>query len=162
MTTSTFKETQRFDQWWLRILLFAALLIPLVPITQDWTENGISNDYFWMQFGILATTFLVVFLLFALKLETSIDRQGIHYRFFPLINTRKTIPWKDISKCYVTTYNPIKDFGGWGFRISHKGKAYNVKGKKGIQLELKSGKNILFGTQKENEAKTVINHYFEN
>tara|TARA_R110000850_G_scaffold16697_1_gene51700 strand:+ start:38460 stop:38948 length:489 start_codon:yes stop_codon:yes gene_type:complete len=162
MTKTTFKETQRFDQWWLRLLLLAVLLIPLVPFAIDWTENGISNDYFWTQFAILATTFLVVFLLFALKLETTIDRQGIHYRFFPLINKQKNILWSEISKCYVTTYNPITDFGGWGFRISHKGKAYNVKGNKGIQLELKSGKNILFGTQKENEAKNVINHYFEN
>lgn len=157
-----FHETQRFDQWWLRLLLLAVLLILLVPFAMDWTENGISDDHVWMQFGTLFITFLVVWLLFSLKLETTIDRQGIHYRFFPLINKRKTIVWKDISKCYVTTYSPIKDFGGWGYRISHKGKAYNVKGNTGIQLELKSGKNILFGTQKENEAKNVIKYYFEN
>lgn len=158
----TFHETQRFDQLWLRILLLAVLLIPLVPFAIDWTENGISNDHVWIQFGVLFITFLVVWVLFSLKLETTIDSKGVHYRFFPLIYKWKTIPWKDISKCYVTTYSPIKDYGGWGFRISHKGKAYNIKGDKGIQLEMKSGKNILFGTQKENEAKNVIATYFKN
>ncbi len=159
MTKTTFKETQRFDQWWLRILLIAVLLIPLVPFGIDWTENSVMNDHLWVEISVLIVTLLVVFILFSLKLETSIDRQGVHYRFFPLIFKWKTIPWNHIAKCYVTTYSPIKDFGGWGFRISHKGKAYNVKGDKGIQLELKSGKKILFGTQKENEAKTVINYY---
>lgn len=68
-----------------------------------------------------------------------------------------------MEKCYVRTYSPIREYGGWGFRqaLGEKGKAYNVKGNKGIQIQLKTGKNILIGTQKEKDAQQVINRNFK-
>lgn len=60
------------------------------------------------------------------------------------------------------TYSPIKEYGGWGYRITLKnGKAFNVTGNKGIQLVLKSGKKLLIGTQQESEASLVINRYLK-
>ena len=65
--------------------------------------------------------------------------------------------------CHAITYNPIMDFGGWGYRVSWKGKgtALNVKGNKGIELILKNGKKITIGTQKPEEAMHAINSYFQ-
>lgn len=55
-------------------------------------------------------------------------------------------------------YRPIKEFGGWGMRTAFNGKngkAYNVSGNVGIQLELKNGSKTLLGTQKGKEAKSA-------
>ena len=71
------------------------------------------------------------------------------------------IPWKDIEECYVRQYSPLREYGCWGIRFGLNGKAYNVKGNKGIQVKLKSGKKILFGTQNEIEVKDVIQLYFK-
>ena len=44
-------------------------------------------------------------------------------------------------------------------RIGEKGKAYNVRGRYGIQLELINGSKILIGTQKTEQAKEVVRNY---
>lgn len=67
-------------------------------------------------------------------------------------------------KAYVRKYDPIGDYGGWGLKggalwNSKKGKAINVSGDIGIQLELKNSKKLLIGTQKEAEARRVLETY---
>lgn len=113
---------------------------------------------------IVIASILPVFLLFYfLRLKTEIDERGIHFQFLPFQFSKKTILWNDMENCHVRTYNAIKEFGGWGYRTSfgRGGKAYNVKGDKGIQIVLKTGKKILIGTQKEADAKEVINRYLK-
>ena len=103
----------------------------------------------------------VLILVYRITLSTQIDEKGIHYRFFPFQRNNRVILWADMDKCYTRTYNPIQEFGGWGYRgIGRKKKAYNVHGNKGIQIVLKTGKMLLIGTQKPNEAQQTINRYF--
>jgi hypothetical protein len=154
-----FKETQRFDQWWLRIVLLIVFLVTIIPIITLTSENGFDTSFSWAIIFPTLITLLVLLLFFYLKLDTTIDSKGIHYKFFPF--STKTILWHDISECYVRTYSPLREYGGWGIRYGLNGKAYNVKGNKGIQVVLKSGKKILFGTQNETEAESVILTYFK-
>ena len=50
----------------------------------------------------------------------------------------------------IRQYKPLKEYGGWGIKygMGRVGKAYNVKGNIGMQLELKNGQKVLFGTQR--------------
>ncbi len=160
-----FTEEQKFDQTWLKILLVVILIITLLPlifyINVEDTET--NTEVFWILV-ITNVVFLCLFIFLAgiLKLKTRIDNFGIHYAFYPIRKTLKTIPWREIKSCEVVTYSPIGDYGGWGYRISlRKGRALNVKGNKGIKIELKSGKKILLGTQKMEEATHAIKQYFE-
>lgn len=156
----TYKEVQRFTQWWVWALLLVVFFATIIPIITLITENGFDTSYSWAIIFPAATTGLVVLLFYFLKLETTIDAKGIHYRFFPF--KKNTIPWQEIESVYVREYSPIKEYGGWGIRFGLSGKAYNVKGNKGIQVKLKSGKKILFGTQNESEVQNVINLYRQN
>lgn len=56
---------------------------------------------------------------------------------------------------------PIKEYGGWGIKGKFKSKAYNVSGNIGLQLYLKNGRKVLFGTQRqeaiENAMKKLMN-----
>lgn len=68
------------------------------------------------------------------------------------------------SKAYVRTYDALSEYGGWGLKggalwNNSKGKAINVSGNIGIQLELKNGKKLLIGTQKKKEAENVLLNY---
>jgi hypothetical protein len=49
----------------------------------------------------------------------------------------------------VRSYNPLREFGGWGYRSwgGKKGNAWNISGNQGLQLQFKSGKELLIGTQ---------------
>ena len=64
-----------------------------------------------------------------------------------------------ISKVYVRKYSPLADYGGWGLRfsMSGQGKAYNVSGNVGLQLEFSNGKKLLIGTRKPDELSSVLN-----
>ncbi len=162
-----FNETQRFDQWWLKLIFLALILFVGYSIYQWFFSNEAvgnvgPNDSFG-QFIVIVSIFPILILFSFLKLRTEIDERGIQYQFLPFHFSTKKIAWTAIQNCYVRTYNPIMDYGGWGYRTSlGKGSAFNVKGNKGIQVELKSGKKILFGTQKEDEAKQIIQRYFKS
>ena len=158
-----FKEEQRFTQTWLIVLMGFSLIVPLVLTTREFlNENsGFSVGGYLSVIGILLVSIVPIFFF---KLTTRIDEVGIHYQFFPFHFNRKKITWQEIEKAYVKTYDPIGDYGGWGLKggflwNKSKGTAINVSGDIGIQLELKKGKKILIGTQKEQEAKNVLQTY---
>lgn len=109
--------------------------------------------HFLLLFSALCSA--IVFLL--LKLETKIDSTGIFIRFSFIPGSRKQWNWGDIQRAYIRTYKPVTEYGGWGIRYTFRnGRAFNVSGKTGLQLELKNGKKVLIGTQQEAELNKVL------
>ncbi len=161
-----FSEIQRFDQWWVQLInigLLGFLLYCLYMwfIAKQPTGNVATNDTSG-QLIVIFSTIPVLLLFYFMRLKTTIDEIGIHYRFLPFHFSKKSIRWGDMEECYVRVYSPIKEYGGWGLRGSFgKNKAYNVKGNKGIQTVLKTKGKILIGTQKESEASKIIERHFK-
>ena len=139
-----------------------ALVVGIVVVVSP--DLDVNSSEFWALIGCLMLTLvLFIFIMFFLKLETKIDEQGIHYGFWPFQLNLKLISWLDINECYVRSYSPIAEYGGWGYRsigFGKNGTAYNVKGSKGIQIVMKNDKRILIGTQKDTEAERIINSFF--
>lgn len=161
-----FQETQKFNQWPMRVISLGLTAFLLFSLYQWFVANdavgNVPPDDSIGQLVVVLVLALTLLLFFLLQLKTEIDERGIHYKFLPFHFNNKTVPWGDIKECYVRTYSPIMEYGGWGYRITIKnGKAFNVSGNKGIQLVLKSGKKILIGTQKESEATVVIDRYLK-
>jgi hypothetical protein len=166
-----FKEEQRFTQTWLIIILIIAIGVPFLfgvyGIIQQVIYKNPMGDKPMSDAGLIIFTismFLLTVLIFLIKLTTKIDEKGIQYQFYPFHLSMKEISWSEISKVGVRTYLPISEFGGWGLRggfFFNKGKekAINISGDIGIQLILKNGKKLLIGTQKENDAKSVLETY---
>ncbi len=158
-----FLEEQRFNQWWFRLLLVIIAIITILVVAKSYSELENDATAFWISIFTGGFTILLLFLIaFSFKLKTRIDEQGIHYGFWPFHLKLKTTRWSEIEKCYVTEYNPIADYGGWGYKVvsfRKKGAALNVKGNIGIQIVFKDGKKLLIGTQKEEEAKKVLETY---
>ena len=69
------------------------------------------------------------------------------------------IEWKDVDSAYVRIYSPLSEYGGWGIRNGHNGKAYNTSGDWGLQLVFKNGARILLGTQEPDKVKIAINEF---
>jgi hypothetical protein len=156
-----FKEEQRFTQLWLIVLMVISVLVPVGLVLKEYlTENSTLRTV--EMITILGSIFAFSLPIFFFKLKTRIDEKGIHYQFFPLNRKFKSILWNEIETAYVRKYDPISEYGGWGLKggfFRKKGRAINVKGDIGIQLELKNSKKILIGTQKETEAKQVLTTY---
>ena len=68
----------------------------------------------------------------------------------------------EIESIESVIYRPIGDFGGWGIRFGFKAKAYTTKGNKGVMINLKTGRKVLFGSQKSKELEKAFNYYLKN
>jgi hypothetical protein len=158
-----FKEEQRFNQLWLIILMIISVLVPIAIIIGTYLKdpNSFSSSELIVLLSVIILASGIIFLF---KLSSRIDEKGIHYKFFPFHWSYKIITWNEIDKAYIRTYDALSEYGGWGLKGGSlwnkaKGKAINVSGDIGIQLELKNGKKLLIGTQKLEEAKNVLATY---
>jgi hypothetical protein len=151
----TFKESQRFNQWWLWLILFIASGTPMYTSMCYNGKNGLPVSH-----GLMFSAGLFVFstlLLRMFHLSTTIDEQGISYRMFPANLKPIVRKWEDIELAYVRRYSPIGEFGGWGIRYSLRGgRAYNISGDMGLQIVLKNGKKLLLGTRRPDEMSAAL------
>jgi len=142
-----------------------SFIVPIGLVVKEFIESTNENDDALMTLVVVTGSMLLVYgLIFSLKLKTRIDETGVHFKFVPFHFKSRVIHWSDIEKGYVRNYDAISEFGGWGMKGGQlwrksNGVAYNVKGDIGLQLELKNGKKILIGTQKQDEMKRVLQTY---
>ena len=157
----TFKEIQRFDQWWLRLLLVVILAIAVSPIVLEWDTLDLSRyELASVILSILVVLGLFLGFWYIFKLETTIDEKGITYRFVPFHIKSRFKSWQEIKSASIRKYNPIREYGGWGYRISFtKRKALTTKGKKGLQLVFQDGNELLLGTQHPEKIAQLLKHY---
>jgi len=155
-----FEETQRFRQWWLwAIFSFVTGMTVyqfygLMDMDVSFADNITAHPE--MFFGVILNVLLLVLFYFA-RLETKINNEGIHFRFFPFHLKFQLYPWENVVAKSVITYSPLMDYGGWGIRGIGRNKAFNVSGNKGLQLVLDNGDQRLIGTQKPEELQNLLN-----
>ena len=152
-----FKESQRFKQWWLWLILlsFNGLFLFGVFKKQQFGDNPMSNE------GLLTATVLtiIITILFVnYRLDTKIKTDGIYVRFFPFHIKFKHYTWDKLTKSFVRQYSPLMEYGGWGLRLGlfGNGKAFNVSGDKGLQLEFTDNKKLLIGTNRPEELTETL------
>jgi hypothetical protein len=152
-----FTERQKFNQWWIWLILLAINgffilgVFKQLVIGQQFGDKPMNNTELLIIAGL---TFMLSILFLNFRLETQIKKDGIYVRFFPFHIAFKHYTWDIIAKSYVRQYSAITEYGGWGLRLGlfGKGKAYNVSGDKGLQLEFTNNKKLLIGT---NMAETL-------
>lgn len=161
-----FEETQRFRQPWLWILMAFVAAVSIGPmgagvyhqlvLHRTFGDHPLSDPALLIS---TVATFLVVgsivWLLLAAYLRVEVRTEGLVIRFFPFIAGRM-IAYSEICNCASRTYNPILEYGGWGIRFGRNGKALNVSGNRGVQLELRSGEKLLLGSQRADELAAAI------
>ncbi|WP_053975526.1 hypothetical protein [Mangrovimonas xylaniphaga] len=150
-----FTEQQKFTQWWLWLILIPIGIMPLVGIYKQFILKEPFGDKPISDLGLMGFAcfiFALVALFFVMKLTTRINKSCIEMSFFPFV--KKTTKWSDIKTAQVINYGFV---GGWGIRLWTKyGTVYNMKGNKGLAIELLNGKKFLIGTQKEAELTSIL------
>jgi hypothetical protein len=171
MNKVLFKETQQFRQWWWIVLILGStvpMMVFSIYTLYQQTVRGIQVGNSPAPNGILVVVFfamiIAIWVFFSMKLEVWVEQDGIHYRFFPLIFKNQFISKEEILRFEIRKYRALMDYGGWVIRrgFARKwGRAYNVSGNTGLQLYLKNGKKVLFGTQRSQAIMYAMNEMME-
>lgn len=158
-----FTEVQRFKQWWIWLLIGGLNCFFIFMAYQQVVMKVVMGDRPMSNIGLLcAVAVLLIFTVFffRLKLTTHIDPVGVYVKFSLFQRRFHRYCWEEIERPYVRAYKPLAEYGGWGIRYGFNGKAYNVSGNQGLQLELKDGKKVLIGTSKPAEVEKALRRYF--
>ena len=134
-----FTEEQKFTQWWLWLILIGVSILPVIGIFEQLIFGHTFGDKPMSNIELLifsSFVFCLVALFGFMKLKTEIDEQEIRMNFFPFIKKRTN--WNEIKSAEIINYGFV---GGWGIRLwTQYGTVYNVKGNKGLAIELKIAK----------------------
>jgi len=161
----SFYEVQLFRKTWVLalvlpislflVILFGYGMIKQLVLGQPWGNRPLPDVALAIigPLGILFGLGLAL-LFYSAKLITEVRNDGVYVRFFPLSYYK--IALENIMHVEARTYSPIREFGGWGIRYGKGGKAYNVSGNRGVQLELFDGKRFLIGSGRAEELARAI------
>lgn len=160
-----FREEQSFRQTWIWVAtglsvavvwgLFAFIIYKQLVQGEPVGDNPMPNSTLaWFGPLMMLAMAGLILLLQKSKLRVQVHPDHLHIRFFPFLT--RNIPLSEIVRWEARTYRPIREYGGWGIRYGFKGRAYNVSGNRGVQLELSGGKRLLIGSQRAEEFALAI------
>ncbi len=164
--TVHFKEMQRFTQPWLWGFLLATFLFVAVTFgwalyqqlvqERPWGNRPLSDTGLILSScGAIGLALAVVLLFVVLRLEVEVRDDGVLVAFRPF--SRRVFSYADIRQCTARTYQPIRNYGGWGLRTNFRSNAYTVRGNEGVLLEFVNQKPVLIGSQRARELADIIN-----
>lgn len=150
-----FVERQCFiKRWW--FILMPVLFFGYVSILVD--DEAHKEMY---EYVILIAMLALLLLLFLyMCLYTRVNESGIEVQFKPFMLKVRKIKWDDLVHAKVTTYSPLLDYGGWGYRKSFfkKKTALNVYGNVGLELTLKDNTKLMIGTQRKDDLNSYLSY----
>ena len=167
-----FFEEERFNQKWNLFLIIpvctAFILFQCYSLySQLVWKKPVGSDPLsdtWLiilSFIVIPLMIFLIWLFYVMTLTVKVDSEKIFIRFYPIM--KREVLVSDISTFEKKEFNPIIDFGGWGLRYSIRWKTtgYIMKGKVGVHIHLKNGKNLLISSERANELYRVLKEISE-
>lgn len=157
--TAIFHEEQSFRLKRQRILLailpvgMTLLVVWQVILGHPWGKQPMSNR---SVIGWAIFLWLVYARLVTVRLVTEVRPGELAVAMRGLWRERR-IPLGEIQSVKAVTYDPERDYGGYGIRTTKRGKAYIAGGNRGVRLELAKGGTVLIGSERSEELASAIN-----
>lgn len=159
MSVILFEEKQRFNQWWLVLILLIPFVVMLYITTGQLLFHIAFGDQIISDGALLVMDgFYLLFLVFFfnIKLITQIKTNGIQLVFKPFSDVH-IYSWEDIKTISMVQYAPLRDYMGWGIRSGKNGEAFTVKGNKALKIVFTNNHSLLIGTQLPQEIEAILN-----
>lgn len=149
-----FREKQYFRKWWLWPLVGGIFSFFIYAIIQQVLLGNPVGDQPMTDLGLVLSALLSFILLFGvvmIRLETYIDQEQIKARLFPL--WKKSSTWDEIKEAQMVRYGLM----GYGLRLSRKfGTVLNLGTQEGLYLEFKDGEKLTIGSKKVEELRKFL------
>jgi hypothetical protein len=154
-----FREEQSFRQPWVWACVLGPMLLIACGIAwqvmsgKPWGSHPLPiAALLWIEV-LLAVIALWVY---KMRLVTEVRADALRVQFRWLWRPR-IIPFAEIQSYHAVTYNPLREYGGWGIRYGGAGDmAYNVSGDRGVRLEFTNGGRLLVGSQRPEELARAL------
>ena len=154
-----FHEEQSFRLKRQRVLLaippagMTLLVVWQVILGHPWGRHPLSNT---SVIGWTIFLYLVYLRLVTVRLVTEVRPDWLAVGMRGLWRERR-IPLREIKSARTVTYDPARDYGGYGIRTTRRGTAYIAGGNRGVRLELAQGATVLIGSEHPEELASAIN-----
>lgn len=177
MTTSNatavyFREDQRFRSPWLIMLIGSGTVFALASglfllIGQVWLGHSmgsrpLSNPAALVVGLIEVGVGSVIWWLFWRSvLQVEVTPRGLFVRYRPFHRKTRQIDLCGVVRIAAVTYRPLRDYGGWGFRVGTRWRCYNVSGEEGVRLDYADGIHLLIGSQRAPELESALRRIWQ-
>lgn len=156
-----FFEKQSLGASAVKWLFIVTTVISLVVVFFTLYGNSSNRELILTMVFFFLTMAAVYFLVFALPALTRVSQRGIEVQYRPFIWNWKVFAWHDIKSLKMQAINPIGDFGGWGYRMSFKGKRGIIMGNgSALRIETKEGKVFVLTTNRKTELMRAVSSFW--
>ncbi len=168
-----FEESQTFRftwSWYLIIVISIAMTAMFIWANYRQLAEGVP----WggkplPDLGLIIISIIMIALtvggfifLHIHELNLQVDEGGIRYRFYPYFSGFRSLKQDEVKDLIVKKYSPVFEYGGWGYRIRWRKKAFSVVGDKGLEIHYKNKRILLIGTQRPQELKKAVDKLKSN
>ena len=132
--------------------IMLALLIWQVAFHHPWGKHPMSNA------NVIGWTIFLwaIFLRFiTIRLVTEVGDSELVVSLRGFWRSRR-IALSDIRSAETFSYDPIRDYGGYGIRTGRFGKAYIAAGNRGVRLKLANGATVVIGSERPEELAGIL------
>ena len=153
-----FYEVQRFPLRRAAVALaippcgMVGLLIWQVVLGHPWGKQPLSNGNI---IGWTVFLWIVYFRLITVRMVTEVRDAELVVSLRGLWRARHIL-LNDIRAAEMITYDPERDYGGYGIRTGRFGKAYVASGQRGVRLRLVKGGTVIVGSQRPEELADIL------
>lgn len=151
-----FYERQSFRPRRVRILTAivpaAMLALTIIQIAwgRHWGQQSNGSMIGWTIF-----LWLVYWRLMMVKLVTEVRPGQLRVKMSGLWRSRK-IPLNDITSAAVVRFDPVRDWGGYGIRVSGRGRAFLSGGTEGVEVRTRTRGLFLVSSGRAAELARVL------
>lgn len=158
-----FYEQQAFPQRRVRLLVAIPPAILLLLVLWQVVLGHPVGSRPMSNAGLVVWTiflWLVYFRLVLVRLVTELTPANLTVSMRGIWKKRR-IAVADIQSIEVVTFDPLRDYGGYGMRTSPKGVAYIAQGREGVKLHFVQGAPVVVGSAKPSELAAAINRLIQ-
>ena len=131
------------------------LLIGQVVLGHSWGNHPMSNASVVTWTVIL---WLFYFRLITARMVTRIRDGELRVTLSGIRQSRRVV-LRGIQSAETITYDPERDYGGYGFRSNSLGKAYLAGGNRGVRLRVVDGATLVIGSQRPDELAGILDKF---
>lgn len=161
-----FRETQRLKLWWLYILVGLEMLVMMLIFSFGKHRITFAElaEINFMLLLAAASPLILVWGVQQISFKYIINERGISYKYLSLTGKYRLIPWASVNSIYIRKYDAMGEYGGWGakyrlwFKMKDKAFIFNDENK-GLQIEIKNGKKILFSTNELAGLQSFLHNF---